>query len=210
MKKSYLYHRGCRRGCAIGCSPHVRQRFPRGWEGQGSTRVRLRAARRPRKRLRVPFSTLGAILSVHLGSSESSTSLGSSRVDQGCMQQFFCRGRRQWAQAISYPPTPEGFRRVGSWRRGSSRAELVGEPSLESSGGGGLTVKRWDPRHRGGGDPLQPARSPALPEGLGVPWLDQGARQGGQESFRDPRKRFRVPFSTLEALLSAIEAPGRH
>ena len=33
-------------GCAIRCSPHVRQRFPRGWEGQGSTRVRLRAARR--------------------------------------------------------------------------------------------------------------------------------------------------------------------
>ena len=28
-------------------------------------------------------------------------------------------------------------------RRGSSREELVGEPSLESSGGGGLGVKIW-------------------------------------------------------------------
>ena len=33
-------------GCAIRCSPHAPRRFPRGWEGQGSTRVRLRAARR--------------------------------------------------------------------------------------------------------------------------------------------------------------------
>ena len=33
-------------GCAIRCSPHTPRRFPRGWEGQGSTRVRLRAARR--------------------------------------------------------------------------------------------------------------------------------------------------------------------
>ena len=55
---------------------------------------------------------------------------------------------------------------------------------------------------RGVCNPLQPARSPALSEGLGGPGLDQGAPQGGQESFRDPRKRFRVPFSTLEALLS--------
>ena len=55
---------------------------------------------------------------------------------------------------------------------------------------------------RGMCNPLQPAHSPALSEGLGGPGLDQGAPQGGQESFRDPRKRFRVPFSTLEALLS--------
>ena len=56
----------------------------------------------------------------------------------------------------------------------------------------------------GGCDPLQPARSPALPEGLGGPGLDQGSPQGGQESFGIPRKRFRVPFSTLEALLSLL------
>ena len=55
---------------------------------------------------------------------------------------------------------------------------------------------------RGVCNPLQPARSPALSEGLGGPGLDQGAPQGGQESFRDPRKRFRVSSSTLEALLS--------
>ena len=33
-------------GCAIRCSPHAPRRFPRGWEHQGWTRVRLRAARR--------------------------------------------------------------------------------------------------------------------------------------------------------------------
>ena len=55
---------------------------------------------------------------------------------------------------------------------------------------------------RGLCNPLQPARSPALPEGLGGPGLDQGAPQGGQESFGTPRNRFRVPFSTLEVLLS--------
>ena len=55
---------------------------------------------------------------------------------------------------------------------------------------------------RGVCNPLQPARSPALSETLEGPGLDQGAPQGGQESFRDPRKQFRVPFSTLEALLS--------
>ena len=33
-------------GCAIRCSPHAPRRFPRGWERQGWTRVRLRAARR--------------------------------------------------------------------------------------------------------------------------------------------------------------------
>ena len=49
---------------------------------------------------------------------------------------------------------------------------------------------------------LQPARSPALSGGLGGPGLDHFAAQGSQESFRDARKRFRVPFSTLEALLS--------
>ena len=32
-------------------------------------------------------------------------------------------------------------------------------------------------------NPLQPAPSPALSEGLGGPGLDQGAPQGGQESF---------------------------
>ena len=61
-------------------------------------------------------------------------------------------------------------------------------------------------RHRGSRrgvcNPLQPAHSPALSGGLGGQGLDQDAHQGSQESFRNPRKRFRVPFSTLEALLS--------
>ena len=43
-------------GCAIRCSPHTPRRFPRGWEGQGSTRVRLRAARRV---FRIPGSDFG-------------------------------------------------------------------------------------------------------------------------------------------------------
>ena len=55
---------------------------------------------------------------------------------------------------------------------------------------------------RGMCNPLQPAHSPAVSEGLGGPGLDQGAPQDGQESFQDPRKRFREPFSTLEAVLS--------
>ena len=62
-------------------------------------------------------------------------------------------------------------------------------------------LRHWGAR-RGMCNPLQPAHSPALSEGLGGPRLDQGAPQGGQESFLDPRKRFWVPFSTLEALLS--------
>ena len=36
----------------------------------------------PRNRFRVPFSTLDALLSTHFGSSESSTSLGPSKVDR--------------------------------------------------------------------------------------------------------------------------------
>ena len=35
---------------------------------------------------------------------------------------------------------------------------------------------------RGVCNPLQPAHSPALSEGLGGPGLDQGAPQGGQET----------------------------
>ena len=46
VKSGYPRHRGPRWWCAIRCSPHTPRRFPRGWEGQGSTRVRLRAARR--------------------------------------------------------------------------------------------------------------------------------------------------------------------
>ena len=48
-------------------------------------------------------------------------------------------------------------------------------------------------RRRGVCNPLQPAGSPALFEGLGGPGLDQGAPQGGQENFWDSRKRLRVP-----------------
>ena len=73
-------------------------------------------------------------------------------------------------------------------------------------GGGGLDWKKDVPGPPGPPpgmcNPLQPARSPALSEGLGGPGLDQGAPQGGQESFGTPRNGLRVPFSTLEALLS--------
>ena len=41
---------------------------------------------------------------------------------------------------------------------------------------------------RGMCNPLQPAHSPALSEGLGGPGLDQGAPHGGQESFGDSQE----------------------
>ena len=116
-----LRHRGVRRGmCNLlqpACSPALSEGLGGPGLAQGAPQGGQESFRDPRKRFRVPFSTLEALLSVHLGSSESSTSLGSSRVDQGCMQQFFCRGRRQWPQAISYPPTPSSV-----WGRGRKRA----------------------------------------------------------------------------------------
>ena len=73
-------------GCAIRCSPHAPRRFPRGWEAQGSPRVRLRAARRV---FGIPGSDFGCRFrpSKHyfrytFASSERSTSLGSSKVDR--------------------------------------------------------------------------------------------------------------------------------
>ena len=41
---------------------------------------------------------------------------------------------------------------------------------------------------RGMCNPLQPAHSPALSDGLGGPGLDQGAPQGGQESFSESQE----------------------
>ena len=69
--------------------------------------------------------------------------------------------------------------------------ELVGEV-VEELGGRWAGIQMGHLRHRGVRrgmcNPLQPARSPALSEGLGAPGVDQGAPQGGQESFQDPRK----------------------
>ena len=118
---------------------------------------------------------------------------------------FFFRGRRQWASAHLVSADP--VERVGSWRkRGRDSRSSVRRCFQEEKGGRWAGEQIRQLRHRGVRrgmcNPLQPARSPALSEGLGGPGLDQGAPQGGQESFRDPRKRFRVPFSTLEALLS--------
>ena len=73
-------------------------------------------------------------------------------------------------------------------RRGE---ELVGEV-VEELGGrwAGIQIRELGHRgvRRGVCNPLQPARSPALSEGLGAPGVDQGAPQGGQESFWHPRK----------------------
>ncbi len=66
------------------------------------------------------------------------------------------------------------------------------EKELPASPGSPPGVRNW----------LQPAHSPALSERLGGPGVDQGAPQRGQETFGTPRNLFRVPFSTLEALLS--------
>ena len=53
-------------------------------------------------------------------------------------------------------------------------------------------MQMWELRHRGSRRgmciPLQPARSPALSEGLGGLGLDQGAPHGGQESFGDSQE----------------------
>ena len=85
--------------------------------------------------------------------------------------------------------------------------ELVGEV-VEELGGRWAGAQMGELRHRGVRrgvcNPLQPARSPALSEGLGGPGLDQGAPQRGQEGFRDPKKPFRAPPSILEALLSDV------
>ena len=73
-------------------------------------------------------------------------------------------------------------------RRGE---ELVGEV-VEELGGRWAGMQMGELGHRGVRrgvcNPLQPARSPALSEGLGAPGVDRSAPQGGQESFWHPRK----------------------
>ena len=86
------------------------------------------------------------------------------------------------------------------------KEQLVGEIVAEWGGrwaGKQIRELRHRGVRRGMCNPLQPARSPALSEGLGEPGLNQRAPQGGQESFGTPRNRFRVPFSTLRVVLSA-------
>ena len=75
-------------GCAIRCSPHARERCTRGlgdlWIAQDAPPVlrsgRLRALR----------------------------GLDTPRIEQSCEPTCIFRGRRQWPQAISHPPTPRG------------------------------------------------------------------------------------------------------
>ena len=113
-----MRHRGSCRGVCNPLQP-AHSPAPSGGLGgpgldQGAPQDVQESFRDPRKRFRVPFLTPTRLFPVHLGSSESSTSLGSSRVDQGCMPRFFFRGRRQWPQAISYaaPATKIGFWRL--------------------------------------------------------------------------------------------------
>ena len=129
MQIRQLGHRGVRRGM---CNPLQPARSPALSEGLGGPGLDQSAPQgsqesfgHPRNQFRVPFSTLEALLSTHLGSSESSTSLGSSRVDQGCMPRFFFRGRRQWASALSNPPTPRGVRRGGQGPPRCTEARIV-------------------------------------------------------------------------------------
>ena len=181
MKKSQLRHRGRRQGCAIGCSPHVRQRFPRGWEGQGSTRVRLRAARRV-------LGLQGTDSGCHFRSSKHyfryTFALRRARqaLDRQLKAKISFRGRRQWPQAISYPPTPSSVWGRGE-KGGRASRRSVKRGFLEEKGGRWAGEQMRELRHRGVRrgmcNPLQPARSPALSEGLGGPGLDQGAPQGG-------------------------------
>ena len=106
-------------GCSIRCSPHVRQRFPRGWEGQGSTRVRLRAGMRF-------FGISGSDSGCHFRPSKhycrSTLLLRRARQasDAAELIKVVCHGSSfgvggSGRQPISYPPTPS--RRVGSWRK---------------------------------------------------------------------------------------------
>ena len=116
----------------------------------------------------------------------------------------YFQGRRMWPLARKFADPVE---RVGSWKkRGRDSRSSVKRCFQEEKGGRWAGKQMGDLGHRGARwgmcNPLQPAHSPALSEGLGGPGLDQGAPQGGYESFGTPRNRFRMPFSTLEALLS--------
>ena len=115
---------------------------------QGAPQRGQESFRDPRKRFRVPFSTLEALLSVHLASSESSTSLGSSRVDQGCMPQVLLSG----SAAVGVSPSRIRRPRRGVWGRGEKELLVAGvgrRAVFKSLGGGGLTVKIRDLGHRG-------------------------------------------------------------
>ena len=96
---------------------------------------------------------------------------------------------------------------VGGRVRGGNKGRIVRRRTIFRVLGEGGWGAKWATcvtgAAAGGGaihcSPLAPRR---FARGLGMPWLDQGAPQGAQGSFRDSRKRFRVSFSTLQALLS--------
>ena len=105
--------------------------------------------------------------------------------------------------------------RVGSWKqRGRDSRSSVKRCFQEEKGGrwAGKQIRHLCHRgvRRGMCNPLRPAHSPALSEGLGGPGLDQGAPQGAQESFQDPRNRFRVLRRARQAsdLAKLIEVEG--
>ena len=112
-------------------------------------------------------------------------------LDRQLKAKISFRGRRQWPQAISYPPTPSSVWGRGE-KRGRASRRSVKRGFQEEKGGRGAGVQKRHLRHRGVRrgvcNPLQPARSPALSEGLGGPGLDHGAPQGSQESFRDSKE----------------------
>ena len=90
----------------------------------------------------------------------------------------FFRGRRQWPQAISYPPTPRGVWGRGEksswWRQGLRRARL------RALGGRGLGVQKQWLRHRG------PRRG--SPGALDGAWDPHGRSAGATDGARDPQR----------------------
>ena len=109
---------------AIRCSPHVRERSPRGsWESQSSPGDRQGSSWKPRalpgRESAGHVGTPGRLRGCTFGSSEhdfrSAGRLGKpkfgfqvpgsaryGRIQQSCAPSFFFRGRRLWPQAISY------------------------------------------------------------------------------------------------------------
>ena len=125
VKKSYPRHLGFRRGGAIRCSPHAPRRFPRGWEGQGSTRVRLRAARRV---FGIPGSDSGCHFRPSKHCFRSTLLLRRARQasDPAELIKVVCHGSSfgvggSGRQPISYPPTPRGV-----WGRGEKELLVPG------------------------------------------------------------------------------------
>ena len=137
-------------GCAIRCSPHAPRRFPRGWEGQGSTRVRLRAARRV-------FGIPGSDFGCHFRPSKHyfRPTLALRRARQASDpaklievegQDFFSGSA---AVAAGHLVSADPVERVGSWRkRGRGSRRSVKRCFQEEKGGRWAGVQTAQPSHR--------------------------------------------------------------